>query len=70
MSGDTQRENTGNGYKPPRYCPDCKSRDSWVRMPARDWLTELGKVFEYAYGCKVCGARTLVNGNNLVPKGY
>jgi len=45
--------------KPPVYCKDCNTANSWERKPARDWITESGKVFEYAYKCKACGAFTL-----------
>ncbi len=42
-----------------RFCKDCLSRDSWERYPERDWKYESGKVYEYAYRCRQCGAVTL-----------
>ncbi len=46
--------------KPPTFCRDCGSANTWIRNPIKDVTFENGVVCEEAWRCTCCGHSTLM----------
>lgn len=43
----------------PVYCKDCRSQNSWDRVPAEDIKSISGRVMWVRWRCRVCGKKIL-----------
>ena len=49
---------TDEGIKPV-YCRNCRGRDSFVRYPEKDILSDTGKLMWRKWLCKACGKEVI-----------